>query len=89
MRDTRAKEAAALARLNQNYGFLLVGSTQGMHLMSFLNRVSMSLVGCQYLSSRQPSLMLMIRILSCRYPCYSCCIVFLQRPNLRLIGFIR
>lgn len=31
MRDTRAKEAAALARLNQNYGFLLAGSSQGMH----------------------------------------------------------
>ena len=30
MRDTRAKEAAALARLNQNYGFLLGGSAQGM-----------------------------------------------------------
>jgi cyanate permease len=29
MRDTRAKEAAALARLNQNYGFLLHGSGQG------------------------------------------------------------
>ena len=34
MRDTRAKEAAALARLNQNYGFLLVGPTQGIHLTS-------------------------------------------------------
>lgn len=28
MRDTRAKEAAALARLNQNYGFLLNSGTE-------------------------------------------------------------
>ena len=41
MRDTRAKEAAALARLNSNYGFLLNSGTEagkhsfhyGLHLI--------------------------------------------------------
>ena len=44
MRDTRAKEAAALARLNQNYGFLLGGSAQGMLIALSLDSVNVNVL---------------------------------------------
>jgi hypothetical protein len=41
MRDTRAREEAALARLNQSYGFLLNnGITEGMKMHHVSNLLS-------------------------------------------------
>lgn len=55
MRDTRAREAAALARLNQSYGFLLNnGVTEGMRLFHVSNLLFVAKCGCININRVKP-----------------------------------